>query len=367
MSEPLMNPKATKYDVVVHLEDTADVHTREVRWIGHDQVVLECGCDTGYVAKVLAEHGCRVTGIEQNPAAAEAARQFCDEVFVGDLDDFDFERELGDRRFDVVLCGDVLEHLKDPWSVLERVRSVLKPGGRVVASIPNIAERNVVLNLILGRFEYQKLGLLDETHIRFFTAGTVQKLFESTGYVVARIERVENEVVEREVPVDLTPFPPEVMEFLQRQNPDFRTIQFLVEAYPATEAGTIASLRAQLRRAEEEQERLREVLRELDQRLQVEQAQAEDRQRLLQAEFERRLLASQENWAQQVRLAEARFDARLVRQTATLEAEASALAASEAHWRARAEAADATRHALLSHPAIAPLRRLRRLLRPGGR
>ena len=354
----MIETKRSKYDVELHM-DQDDVHTRTVRLVGPDHVVLECGCDTGYVSKALTEIGCRVTGIEANPVAAEAAREFCEEVVVSDLDGFDFERELAPRTFDVVVFGDVLEHLKDPWAVLRRVRAVLKPDGRVVASIPNIAERNVVLNLLLGEFEYRKLGLLDETHLRFFTAQSVRNLFEATGYVIARIDRVQNEIVEREVPLDLSRVPLEVQEFAARQNPDYRTIQFLVEAYPSTEAGTIAAVRAQLARVEAEATELRRSLaRSGEERRELEARITQQLEPRI-AELEGRVVDQQRLWAREMQGVEERAEQRLAEQREALDRELHAVAESEALWRERAEETERRYTALTRRLIVRVLRRVR--------
>jgi len=358
----MIEPKRSKYDIQIHM-DQEDVHTREVRMIGPGQTVLECGCDTGYVSKALVEIGCTVTGIELNPAAADAARAFCEDVFVTDLDGFDFLLELGDRRFDVVLFGDVLEHLKDPWGVLRRARAVLNPDGRVVASIPNIAERNVVLNLLLGQFEYRERGLLDETHLRFFTAQSVRHLFEATGYVVTRIERIENEAVEREVPLDLERVPPEIQAFVAEHNPDYRTIQFLVEAHPATEVGTMAALRSQVARLEQEATELRrELTRAGDQRRELETRIAEHLEPRL-AEHEQHLLEQQLKWASELQTAEAQWRERLDEHAATLRTELQGVTERETFWRQRAEETETRYIALSQHLALRLVRSIRRLLR----
>ncbi|MFN8542842.1 MAG: methyltransferase domain-containing protein [Candidatus Binatia bacterium] len=356
---------ASKYDIVVRPEGD-DVHARQVRWVGEGMRILECGCNTGYVSRLLTARGCHVVGIELDPIAAEAAREHCAEVLIADLDDFDFAGALGGRRFDVVLFGDVLEHLKNPWTVLERVRTVLEPAGRVIACIPNIAERNVILDLMTGRFEYRRLGILDETHLRFFTAESVRRLFESTGYVIQRLDRVENEVVEREVPVDLDRFPPAVLDFLAQQNPDLRTIQFLVEATPATEAARLITLRAELERAQEQAHGRTEELRQLMERghaLEVELQAVTGRLATATAEYEQRLVAQQACWATEIRATEERWQARLADRTTALEAEITVVAQRELHWHERAYAAEAYSARLASNPVVRIARTLGRLFR----
>jgi 2-polyprenyl-3-methyl-5-hydroxy-6-metoxy-1,4-benzoquinol methylase len=145
---------------------------------GNDQRVLDVGTAHGYLAAVLRERGFRVTGIEANPDLAREAAQHCDELLVADLDG-----PLPDLNasFDVVLCGDVLEHLKNPKDVLILLSRSLKPGGVVIVSLPNVANLYVRLQLLMGRFDYQDRGILDRTHLRFFTQKTFRELLDDAG------------------------------------------------------------------------------------------------------------------------------------------------------------------------------------------
>jgi O-antigen biosynthesis protein len=147
--------------------------------------VLDVGCSTGYMAERLVARGCTVVGLERDPASAALAERWCERVIVGDVED------LGDRArieagFDVVLLGDVLEHLVDPWDTLRFVRGLLADGGVAVVSLPNVAAWPVRLGLLAGRFEYSDFGLLDRTHLRFFTRATAHELFDRAGFVVER-------------------------------------------------------------------------------------------------------------------------------------------------------------------------------------
>ena len=209
-------------------------HTLMLDLIGHNKRVLECGCATGYMSRVLAERGCRVTGIEIAPEAAEQARAFCERVIVGDLDQLDLAAAVdpgpeGPQPFDVVVFGDVLEHLKDPLRVLRASRSLLAPEGYVVASIPNVAHGDVRLSLLKGTFRYQPLGLLDDTHIRFFTRESIGELFDSAGFVISETERLMVDLFGTELPVSADEFSPEILERVEA-DPESRTYQFVVRA-----------------------------------------------------------------------------------------------------------------------------------------
>jgi len=151
-----------------------------------EHVVLDVGCGTGASLQLLREAGkCkRAIGIEYHPDAAARARETLDEVYEGDVERMELPIKPG--SVDVLLCLDVLEHLVDPWRTLVRLARLLRPGGVIVASIPNVRNYKVTLPLLFrGRFDYVESGILDRTHLRFFTRESARALIESTG---ARIE-----------------------------------------------------------------------------------------------------------------------------------------------------------------------------------
>jgi SAM-dependent methyltransferase len=149
------------------------------------QHVLEVGCAEGVFANTLRETRkplrLEIVGVEINPSAASRAEQVLDAVFVGNIEDIELPFP---EHFDCVVLADVLEHLVNPWKALEKVRTYLRPGGCVVSSIPNVQHWRVVLDLLQGRWEYKNEGILDNTHLRFFTRESVRKLFETTGFEV---------------------------------------------------------------------------------------------------------------------------------------------------------------------------------------
>lgn len=147
--------------------------------------VLDIGCATGYVAELLRARGCSVVGFERDPACAAVAEAHCEQVIVGDFDD------PGDRAtipsgFEAVVLGDVLEHLVDPWDALRFTRGLLAPGGIAIASIPNVAAWTVRLGLVRGAFDYADAGLLDRTHLRFFTRATAHELVRGAGFEIEK-------------------------------------------------------------------------------------------------------------------------------------------------------------------------------------
>jgi SAM-dependent methyltransferase len=149
--------------------------------------VLDVGCATGYLAAELTRRGCSVTGVEADPDVAERARTHCEAVVVGDVEDGAWRGELAALApFDVVLCGDVLEHLRDPWSALRGLAALAVPGGKVVLSVPNVAHWTGRRAVARGRFEYAEHGLFDRTHLRFFTRESARDLAQSAGLRVVQ-------------------------------------------------------------------------------------------------------------------------------------------------------------------------------------
>ena len=135
--------------------------------------ILDVGTASGYLGKIWRGGGHYVAGIEFDPAAAEKARQYYDSFQVADIESFAFPYR---REFDYIVFADVLEHLRDPAAVLERCIPALKESGKIIISVPNIANWVIRLSLLLGKFDYMDRGILDRTHLRFFTLRTLKLL-----------------------------------------------------------------------------------------------------------------------------------------------------------------------------------------------
>lgn len=142
------------------------------------QDVLEIGCARGATGKYLQERlGVRVTGVELNPVVAAEAAQVLHRVICGD-----FLRTDIDDKYDVVVASELFEHLLDPFAFFVKCRSLLRPGGRIVLSVPNVGHYSVVQDLLAGRWDYLPIGLLCWTHVRFFTAATLRDWLEAAGF-----------------------------------------------------------------------------------------------------------------------------------------------------------------------------------------
>lgn len=150
--------------------------------VGEDKDVLEVGCHTGYFTELLQNNRCKIVGIEIDPKAASKAKQFAKKVLVGDIEDENLLSQI-DQRFDVILFMDVLEHLVDPWEILKSTKALLKRNGFVIITIPNVACWSIRKALFFkGKFTYIDTGILDITHLRFFTFTSAQKLILNSGY-----------------------------------------------------------------------------------------------------------------------------------------------------------------------------------------
>jgi len=146
--------------------------------------ILEVGCGAGMTGKALKEKGFeKIVGIEINEEVARGGSAFYDQIVIGDVEKMrlPFEKEY----FDCILYGDVLEHLVNPWEVLKDHQTILKKGGAIICSIPNVRNYRILKNLIFrGRWEYTEDGILDKSHLRFFTLDSIQGMLREAGYEI---------------------------------------------------------------------------------------------------------------------------------------------------------------------------------------
>ena len=192
-------------------------HTQLITLVGLDKTVLDVGCAGGDTARALTARGCRVSGIDRDPAA-EAARDTLDELVIADLDRTPLTDHFKTESFDAIVFGDVLEHLVDPAAVLRDARTLLRPDGRIVVSIPNVAHGAIRLALLRGRWDYTDKGLLDRTHLRFFTAETVCDLLESADLAVEVLRSTVLDPLDvAEVSLDEDLLPSTVVEWVRDQ------------------------------------------------------------------------------------------------------------------------------------------------------
>jgi 2-polyprenyl-3-methyl-5-hydroxy-6-metoxy-1,4-benzoquinol methylase len=216
-------------------DDGNHAASKVIKWVDRGSDVLEVGCASGIQTRILKENlDCRVTGLEIDKSAAEDARPYCESLIIGNIEEIDLSQALGQRRFDTILFVDVLEHLIDPNAAIKKVLPFLKEGGHLIASIPNIAHAAICWELAHGRFDYQKYGLLDNTHIRFFTKKNVTKLFEEAGYRIISWDRVIRYPEDTEFNIQCASAKEQsFLDWIIKLNREAHTYQFIVKTRPS--------------------------------------------------------------------------------------------------------------------------------------
>ncbi len=224
MSDPL------RYTARIDLRNVNDSHAFAVAAVPAGSNVLDVGAADGSVARLLGQMGCRVWGVEYDPEAAGMAQEWCEDVIVGDIEQLDLKGALG-RRFDVILFLDILEHLKDPLTVLRGALDLLSDRGHVVISLPNVAHAAMRAQLLRGHFSYTPTGLLDNTHLRFFDPTSVHQFLRDAGLVALDEDRVRLPIDGTEIAIRVDELDPGVAEQLEN-DPEAESYQFLFIAAP---------------------------------------------------------------------------------------------------------------------------------------
>ncbi len=153
---------------------------------------LDFGCATGYFGSYIKKNkNCKVYGVEVSSDAKEA-KKVLDGVYSFDLDD-EWPEEVYERKYDYLFFGDVLEHLKDSGLALSKCKELLKPAGVILVSVPNIAHLSTRLELIQGSFEYESMGILDNTHLKYFTLSSFTKMANENGYQIESVDSTVND------------------------------------------------------------------------------------------------------------------------------------------------------------------------------
>lgn len=256
--------------------------------------VLDLGSGPGIVSGALATQlGKDVTCVDQLDEHLEAAAdRGVARTVRGDLSGDDWARQLVGERFDVIILADVLEHLVDPGALVERIREhdLLARDGFLAISIPNASHIAVLASLAAGDFPYRPTGLLDETHLRFFTLTSLQRLLEARGFTPTRVLRTVRQLHETELRDVTEQLPGDLIARLQQQQPESDTYQYVLRAerFPArTDQAEVERLRRQRRKARGRIHELEERAAELDR--QVAELAATN------AELDRRLAALYES------------------------------------------------------------------------
>lgn len=149
--------------------------------------VLDVGCGNGCLGKELKTLGVEVVGIESDAGAAKEAEANLDRVYAGDIENLTLPFSEG--YFDCIIFADILEHLCKPQEVLKKYRRYLADSGCVISSIPNVRYYKLIIRLLRGSWDYADAGILDESHLRFFTLVNIKEMFGEAGYKIDRVER----------------------------------------------------------------------------------------------------------------------------------------------------------------------------------
>jgi SAM-dependent methyltransferase len=219
---------APDYHVAVDPDAVNNPHSAAIRFVGSGHRVLEVGCWSGHVTQHLVARGNTVVGVELDPDAARLAERYADRVHVADIDRVPLSA-LEDGPFDVIVLGDVLEHLRDPAAALADAARLLAPDGRFVISIPNVSHIDARMMLMQGRWDYHPDGLLDRTHLRWFTRESLRQLLAGAGFVANRVERVSVPFGATNLTFDREAIGPDLIRYASAE-PEATTLQFVVDA-----------------------------------------------------------------------------------------------------------------------------------------
>jgi len=169
-----------------NIYESFQTHIKIAKLIGHNKKILDVGCGDGSLPQILTKNKNEVWGMEVNQSAANRAKKHCQKIFIIDVENNSLP--VPDQYFDIIIFADVLEHLKLPAEILKKIRKKLKPNGLIIASIPNIANWRYRLKLLFGQFNYEDDGILDKTHLRFFTLSTIKKMFNQAGLKIVKMD-----------------------------------------------------------------------------------------------------------------------------------------------------------------------------------
>ncbi len=165
--------------------DKTGAHRKILAYAQPGLSILDVGCGAGYIGAAFKEKGCYAVGIEADEKRASQAAKILDKVIVSDIEDIP-SLPFPKHSFDIIICADVLEHLKRPDKMLVSLKSYVKEKGIVLISVPNIARIDMRLRLLRGIFRYENGGTMDKTHLRFFTKSTIHELLRMCGYEITK-------------------------------------------------------------------------------------------------------------------------------------------------------------------------------------
>ncbi|WP_084540909.1 class I SAM-dependent methyltransferase [Nocardioides alkalitolerans] len=253
--------------------------------------VLDIGSGPGWVSRYLAaEQGRHVTCLDYDRDALASLEEAGLRALFCDLETEEWDSEITGESFDVVILADVLEHLRRPDAVLRRLRDqgLLRDDGRLVISVPNASHQSVVAELLVGDFRYTETGILDETHIRWFTLTSLRRLLESCGFVIEQVHRTTRILENVDSRSRAALLGDKVRREMSELNHDSTTYQFVVLARPRAFAGELSQRDAEHDRETRElfdsRERLRADLARKEREVEEARIRADEARTLLEEE-----------------------------------------------------------------------------------
>ena len=221
------------------------------RMVEPGQRVLELGTGPGTVTRILHDKGCKVTGVEMDPDTLATCAPFCERTLQANLEDPLWWQPLDGEKFEVIICADVLEHLRDPRPLLEKLPVFLMEGGCVLISLPNASHLTIVASLLGGRFPYQKNGLLDNTHLKFYGREDFDALLRECGFLWQHWHTVQVDPSQAELKQYWNELEASDQEFLKARCADGMVYQHVVRAFPTSAAGHLNKLQKDLMELEQ--------------------------------------------------------------------------------------------------------------------
>ncbi|MBV8621390.1 MAG: class I SAM-dependent methyltransferase, partial [Curvibacter sp.] len=194
--------------------------------------VLDLGCGTGALGRFLKQtKGCLVDGLTINEMEAALARDDYRQVHVANLEQCDLAAVFPLQGYDYIVCADVLEHLQNSARILDQCKPLLATNGQLLISVPNVSYFGLVTELMEGKFSYRDEGILDRTHLRFFTRGSLLDFLGQSGWAVETLSCVRKEIIDSEFRPDFQKLPYAITRSIG-QIPDALTYQFVASARP---------------------------------------------------------------------------------------------------------------------------------------
>lgn len=227
----MMELKKHKYDFEIDVTQKNDARVIAFDFIEPNSKVLDIGSSSGCFGQILKKYkNCEITGIEYDFDSIKIAeeKKVFEKIYQLDLNNFDI-KQFGQYKnyFDYIVFGDVLEHLLFPNKVLEAFKFLLKPNGKYIISLPNTAHATVKINLLVNKFEYEEIGILDKTHIKFFTHKTLPSFLAESKLAMEKFDYTIMPVKRHNSENNLSAIPIGVRNFIFKDNYSY-VLQYII-------------------------------------------------------------------------------------------------------------------------------------------